>query len=542
MAINVRDYGAGGAGQTDDTAAIQQAVDFAKTVATSGGGSYRPTVYFPAGYYYITAPINITNTVGIWLSGDGSKWLGTCIFGATSGALFDFSGSSQAGCENFYFLSTASSGGTNRATIGVQFALTANGGLNCGVRNCSFQMEDFAVANNGFGSIGILNVRAEEFYVHECFIRANTPVIMSNKVSLVDTGVNFTVTSRFQTLSQGQGSMGVTSMIGCSLQSYEKRQPAIVLNGTNSFHFQGYLGRGSSAAGTNETAILCSQYTTNLRVHGTIEFYSRILKVLETRIENTKLDIVIANSSTPTTELIDVTRCFVRGLEANISIPNAFERPNRYVLFHADEGGGYQQAGGDIRNSQIACYEVATNQYIVTANLLKKAVNCVFNTDKPFEKKGGKLRQLTNVVVPAGTRASITPATIFQFRESNQLPFNNTNGGYYRIWIDGVIRAGNYNSGFTATMNFQAQIVVNQLYNGVFDVPAVTVVTLGKSVSLPSYLDISGVNIALTFSNGVGTVTATPRVSGSGSAETVNYDGFCEIQSDFRANDPVPLI
>lgn len=543
MSINVKDpqFGAIGNGQADDTAAIQRAVDFAKNTATAGGGTYRPSIYFPAGYYNISAPINVTGTSGLWLTGDGGKWLGTCIFGNTSGPMFDFSGSSQSGCENFYFLSTTPSGAV-RSTIGVLFALTSAGGLNCGIRNCSFQMEDYPTANGGFGTIGILNVRAEEFYVHECFVRANTPIVMSNAVSLGATGVNFTASSRYQTLTTGIGSMGVTDINGTSLQAYEKRQPALVLNGTNSFSFQGYLGRGSATTGSNETAILCSQYTTNLRVHATVESFSRMVRVLNTGFEGIQLNLVTANSTAPTTDLIDLTGCFVKGLKLSISIPNASERVNRYVLYYAPDGGGNQPAGGFIKNSEITCYDIPSNQYIISANLLRKAVNVLFQTDRPFEKKNGRIRQLYNNVVAAGTVGTVTAATVLQFRQSNQLPFNNTNGGYYRIWLDGVIRSGNQNSGALCTLGFEAQIIVNQIYNGTFDVPSITVITLDKSVSNPTYLDIAGVVVNITFANGLGTVTVLPRVMGTGTAEPVSYDGFAEIQSDFLVNDPVPIV
>ena len=541
MPINVKDpqFGAIGNGQADDTIAIQKAVNFAKNTSTAGGGTYRPTVYFPAGYYNITAPIDITGTSGLWLAGDGGKWLGTCIFGNTSSVMFDFSGSNLSGCENFYFLSTTPSG-LLRSTIGVLFALTNNGGLNCGIKNCSFQMEDYPTANGGFGTIGILNVRAEEFYIHECFVRANTPVVMSNAASLAATGTNFTASSRYQTIVTGIGSMGVTNINATSLQSYEKRQPALVLNGTNSLNFQGYIGRASATTGLNETAILCSQYTTNLRIHATIESFSRLVKVMNTGFEGIQLNLVTANSTAPTTELIDLTGCFVKGLKLNVTIPNTNERPDRYVVYYGPSGGGYQQANGYLKNSEITCFDISDNQYIISANLLRKAVNVIFQTDRPFEKRSGRIRQLYNNVVSAGTIGSVTTAKVLEFRQSNQLPFNNTNGGYYRIWLDGVIRLGNQNSGALSTLSFEAQIIVNQIYNGTFDVPSITVITLDKSTSNPTYLDISGVIVSLTFANGTGTVTVLPKVTGTGLTEPVSYDGFAEIQSDFLVNDPIP--
>jgi hypothetical protein len=63
--VSVKDFGAAGDGATDDTAAIQAAIDAA------GGPS---TVYFPAGTYLITSTINITRDrtqlrcAGIWVT------------------------------------------------------------------------------------------------------------------------------------------------------------------------------------------------------------------------------------------------------------------------------------------------------------------------------------------------------------------------------------------------------------------------------------------------------------------------------------------
>ena len=66
--VNVRDYGAAGDGITDDTAAIQAAIDAAK-----GTGQKVTTVFIPAGNYRLTDEISIDRRVNIQGTGVGSQ-------------------------------------------------------------------------------------------------------------------------------------------------------------------------------------------------------------------------------------------------------------------------------------------------------------------------------------------------------------------------------------------------------------------------------------------------------------------------------------
>lgn len=541
MPINVKDpqFGAAGDGSVDDAPAIQRAIDFAKTRSANPFAPYLATVHFPAGYYLINSPINLTNATGIWLVGDGGPYLNSIILGNTGNRpMFDFSGSSQAGCENFTFLPVGGTGNTP-STIGVLFALTNNGGLNCGIKKCYFQMTDVTSPNGGLGSIGIVNIRSEEFYIHECLVRANSPAILSYSSNIVVPNANFTVTSSFQTLAAGTGSMGVTNIIATSLQAVQKRQPALVLIGTNSLNFQGYMSRIAASSGTNETAILCTVSTTNLRVHATVESFSRVLQVRDSGFESCELNIVAANATSPSTELFDVTNCVVTGLDLKVSQPVGSER-NRIVLYHAPANGGTQQAAGSLTNCEINSVSVPNNQFIISANLLKRATNVTLNTLSPFEKRGGRIRQLTNSRVSFGVVGTISTATVFRFREA-RLSTTANNSGFYRLWVDGVVKAGGYGSGAAATLAFQAQVVVNQRFNGPLDTPSITVITLDMSTTDPAYLSINGLVVDLTFANGEGSVTINPRVGGSGTGEPVYYEGFIEMQSDFFINDPIPL-
>lgn len=68
-----RDYGAAGDGTTDDTAAIQSAIDCSGAAAPANGqGYYGGSVFLPAGTYLITRPLSVVNTRGIHLYGAGA--------------------------------------------------------------------------------------------------------------------------------------------------------------------------------------------------------------------------------------------------------------------------------------------------------------------------------------------------------------------------------------------------------------------------------------------------------------------------------------
>jgi hypothetical protein len=518
MPINVKDYGATGNGSTNDAPAIQNAVNAAKALTVAPGVGYRATVYFPAGYYLINTPINLTNTNGIYLTGDGGSYLNSIIIGNTSGVMFDFTGSTLSGCRDLMFQSSTGYGAT-RSTIGVLFALSSTfQGLNCGIRNCYFEMNDYPTANGGFGTIAVLNVRSEEFFVHECLIRANAPMVFSYTNNLSETGTNFTVTSPFQTLASGTGSMGVTSILATSIQAIQRRQPALVL------------------VGAEERAILCVRYTTNMRVRATIESFSQVLRVLIGGFDGNEINAVVANSITPTATLVDVSNANVRGLKLKVMIPNAGER-NRTLLYNAPFNNGYGQIPNTLTNSEITCFDIADNRQIITPNLLRRSENVMFNTDQPFEKRGGRVRQLFNNQQTLGTVGSPQATAILRFNEVTPLPINNTNGGYYQIWIEGIIRIGTYGSGVSSSLTFQAQILIDQVFNGTYSDPSISAIILDKAGFTPTLVDVVSLSLALTFSGGIGTVTLTPRVSGSITTEPIFYEGRAELKSDYLANE-----
>ncbi|GAB4017639.1 hypothetical protein GCM10028773_14710 [Spirosoma koreense] len=554
--INVKWFGAKGDGQMDDAPYIQAAVNYAKQSNTASGSPTHTIVYFPAGYYLIRTSIDITNTStkpnnntdGIWLVGEGGSQSTTVIYGATQNyAMFDFSGSSFSGCENFHFAADdnlAAVEGINISKIGVQFALTAKGGLNCGIRHCFFQMSDDPTANGGFGSIGLLNIRSEEFFIDQCVVQANTPLVFSYDKHLAFSSttstpsVDFTASSLFQALSPGTGSMGDISIKATSLKGIDRYGSAMVLKGTNSVNFQGYIGRVKVDAGTFETAILCANSTTHLKVHATVESYSRLLSARDGGFDNGDVTAIMSIAKVPSSELVDLTNTPTAGLKLNINLPIAGDR-SRTILYHDPVGEGTQPATGSIINSEINCSSISDNQYVISPNLLKKSNNCVFNTPKPFAKKEGWIKQLNEQKVFIGqVNHADSVATIYQFLEARRSGATTSNAGFYRFKVDGVINAGSVNSGKGATRPFTGEIVVNQTQDG-SGTPVVTMLLGNQSTSDISYLNITNISLKLSFSGGVGTVKVVAIVSGSGTNEEINFHGTTAVQPFFYAKDPI---
>ncbi len=75
MGVNVRDFGAIGDGQTDDTDALQRALDSTASPVSRKGLAANKTLWLPAGRYRITRTLELTSLQsGIELIGSGVPW------------------------------------------------------------------------------------------------------------------------------------------------------------------------------------------------------------------------------------------------------------------------------------------------------------------------------------------------------------------------------------------------------------------------------------------------------------------------------------
>lgn len=121
--VNVRDFGALGDGVTDDSVAIQSAIN---TVASGGGGA----VYVPAGTYIVSTSIDMFSHCSLYGDGMGSSVLrvkdnvGTDIIGV----IRTFLGRSDEPVVNVKLSDITLDGNRENQTIGLQF------GFFCGVK------------------------------------------------------------------------------------------------------------------------------------------------------------------------------------------------------------------------------------------------------------------------------------------------------------------------------------------------------------------------------------------------------------------------
>jgi hypothetical protein len=127
--VNVRDYGAVGDASTDDTAAIQTAINLLTSASYTGG-----ILYFPPGFYRVTAPLTITKGITVLGSGigtaSGAGNSGGTVIRSTAAAGDVFTVSSEGGVvfNNFTIDSTITKS-ANTAGIRIQGS-TGSGSIN----------------------------------------------------------------------------------------------------------------------------------------------------------------------------------------------------------------------------------------------------------------------------------------------------------------------------------------------------------------------------------------------------------------------------
>jgi len=313
--VSVKDFGAVGNGITDDTEAVQAAIDSVCPVYGSGSAG---SVYFPSGNYLITSVLNLTNSRqagtkcrdGLRLYGESSA--SSIIVGETGSgyAIADVTGSQWLNLSNLGF----QSGSKNKSTVGIYQGLASalQQTQNQRFEQIIISIHDDSTANGGNGTIALWNFGAEENTYDTCYFIANTPIVCTTVVnSPVGTYAN-------PILAQASShSLGVTTFSGENYAvSLGRYYSPIKLLGVNTFECENIYISNIGTGGTNDYSISFYSSCVNVNINSTIEQLGTIYVLGTIKGANVNLTFgAIANSSAPIIKL-------ARGGEGIISYSN----------------------------------------------------------------------------------------------------------------------------------------------------------------------------------------------------------------------------
>lgn len=207
--VNVKDYGAKGDGTTDDTSAIQQAINQAGAMGVSGRGV---DVFFPAGVYAVSGPITC-NFNNVMLRGAG--WQSTILYCTiTTGDVVQFGNGSStlAGCGLMNMSVWKSAAATTGSNINInkmndvllQNFVVNNCFIGINVQGASIKVWlDQGEVNNATSATGhgiqVTNGAAGDTYIRAIVMSNNPASKPASGINLVQTGhcaiINSNITS-----------------------------------------------------------------------------------------------------------------------------------------------------------------------------------------------------------------------------------------------------------------------------------------------------------------------------------------------------------
>jgi len=279
--VNARWFGATGDGVTDDTAAIQAALDAACPL-TADPGARAGTVLLPRGTYLITDTLNMTNTrEPLTRHRDGLRLVGESMFGSTllgrtgGKAMVDMTGAQWAGLEHLHLVADTAAPAAQRSTVGVFTGIFADlpQTQNQVYRDIYIVLFDDMTANGGLGTVAFWNVGAEENTHDHIFYVANRPIILSGYRTLPG------VYAYPQRTILDAHSLGVTTFTGeCFLQALGNGAPAIHTVDVNSLAADNLYINGD-ASGSYHSAIRIDGGLFNSTLGGTIEGFATALDI-----------------------------------------------------------------------------------------------------------------------------------------------------------------------------------------------------------------------------------------------------------------------
>ncbi len=170
--VSVKDFGAVGDGVNDDTAEIQAAIDYLQSLgALSAEGK---KLWFPAGFYKLSAPLNISDLLVI--QGDGAESTKLQI---TTGVIFDVSSAGVEFRDLFFVGPSVSNGNGIRLT----------NGNNCIIERCTFQNQTTGIELNSSYAVEVIGCIFDVCYTYGVYSSTSCHNLIIDRCGFFTCGV-----------------------------------------------------------------------------------------------------------------------------------------------------------------------------------------------------------------------------------------------------------------------------------------------------------------------------------------------------------------
>jgi hypothetical protein len=267
VSVNVRDFGAIGDGVTDDTAAIQAALDVVPNDPSSYapgklvGGAGRARVVFPTGTYKVSRTLDCSQRDYLHLVGMGRAE----IVSTSAEYIADFSSSDHAIVQNLVFTSYTARVGLmfNRATSN-PFAMFNR------LENVVVFVGTNPAANAGRGSIALYNSRAELNVAVNCRFQGDVAVMMTQYPDPAFAPVLGTLDSTIVSLVRG-------TFDNCTFVRHTQHAYGMILDAPNSINIERSYWLTGSLQGGSVQEMVYARALSHCTLSGVLEHTARFL-------------------------------------------------------------------------------------------------------------------------------------------------------------------------------------------------------------------------------------------------------------------------